>query len=146
MSDQHPVGFEVIGQSKFKLIYDSSMLSDHVLDYATAKPKDRPGQMRRLLAAAACGCFSGSFYTALQKKRVQVNSLRSWAIATTGPDPENGLSRVTDLLIKVEIDVADSDADVLESTKQELEAKGCMILRSLAPGISVNTEIVRVEE
>ncbi len=41
MSRQDQVGFEVIGESKFQLLYNSAMLSDHVLDYAAAKAKDR---------------------------------------------------------------------------------------------------------
>ena len=145
MSEQNRVDFEVIGESKFKLAYNGSMLDDHILDYATAKAKDRPGQMRRLLAGAACGCFSGHFYTALRKRKVQVNSLRSWATTNTGTDPESGLSRVTDILIRLEIEVPDADADSLKATEEELRSEGCLIVRSLAPGISVKTEIVRVQ-
>jgi uncharacterized OsmC-like protein len=146
MPDQNKVGFQVVGESKFKLLYNSAMLSDHVLDYAAAKAKDRSGQMRRLLAAAACGCFSGYFYTKLKKRRVEVNSLQSTATATTGRDPENGCIRVTDVQIRVEIDVPDSDVDAVEAAERELEEEGCIILNSLAPGISVKTQIVRLSK
>ena len=143
MSRQDQVGFEVIGEHKFKLLYNSALLGDHVLDYAAAEPEDRPGQMRRLLAEAACACFSGSFYTTLKKKKAHVKSLRSWATATTGFDPENGLSRVTELAITLEIDVPDSDLDALEATEKEMSA-GCIMTRSLAPGIAVTTKVVRL--
>jgi organic hydroperoxide reductase OsmC/OhrA len=145
MSRQDQVGFEVIGEYKFELRYNSALLSDHVLDYAAAKPEDRPGQMRRLLAEAACGCFSGHFYTALRKKKVHVKSLRSRATATTGIDPETGLSRVIELAITLEVDVPDSDLDALEAVEKEM-SNGCLITRSLAPGIAVTTRVVRLSE
>ncbi len=121
--------------------FDDALLSDQTFDYASVPEAERAGQMRKLLCASALGCFAGSARAALQTRGATIRELRGTAQAKTGQG--EGGSRVTSIHIRVEVRLDDGDADTFAKVDHILR-KGCLITRSLAPGIDVTHELVRL--
>ena len=136
-----PVTYDLRADGVPELRYHDALLTDHALDYDSVPEAARSGQMRRLLCAAALGCFAGSARAALLARGVTPRSLHGAATAETGPG--DGGSRVMAIDIRVEVDIDDTDAETLAKVQKILE-KGCLITRSLTPGIAVTHELVRV--
>ncbi len=135
------VGFEVIGDNQFKITYNSPILQDQILDYRNVPKAQQPGQMRRLLCAAAVGCFAGSVYDALKARGVSIKSQTAKSTAITGNGP---LKRIQKIDIVVEVEIEDKDIETLEEVKKLLE-KGSLVTRSIEPSITVSRTIVRKE-
>ncbi len=136
---QAAIGFQLIGDEKFKIDYNSPLLQNHILDYLSVPEEDRPGQMRRLLCAAAVGCFAGSVYDALKARGVSIKSQTAKGTAITSNVPPK---RVQKIDIVVEVEIEDKDVQTLERVKKVLE-KGCLVTRSLEPSITVSRAIIR---
>ncbi len=135
------IGFDLIDDEKFKIDYNSPLLQNQILDYLNVPEEQRPGQMRRLLCAAAVGCFAGSAYDALKTRGASVKSLNGTGTAITGK--KNGShKRVQEIDIIVEVEIEDKNIQVLERVKKVLE-KGCLVTRSLEPSITVSRTIIR---
>jgi hypothetical protein len=43
--EHQSVDFELVGDTKFKISYNSSLFEDHLLDYPSIPEEERPGQM-----------------------------------------------------------------------------------------------------
>jgi hypothetical protein len=71
--ENQSVNFELVGDTKFKISYNSSLFEDHRLDYSGIPEEEQPGQMRRLLCAAAVGCFTGTVYFGLESRVLESN-------------------------------------------------------------------------
>ena len=123
------------------LQFDDTLLSDQTLDYDSVPEAEHGGQMRKLLCASALGCFAGSARAALQTRGATIHHLRGTAQAHTGAG--EGGSRVTAIDIRVEVKVGDGDGDTFAKVEKILR-KGCLITRSLTPGIAVTHELVRL--
>lgn len=123
------------------LEFDDALLSDQILDYDSVPETARSGQMRKLLCASALGCFAGSARAALQARGATIGSLRGTAQATTGQG--DGGSRVTAIDIRVEVQLGDADDEAFAKVEKILR-KGCLITRSLTPGITVTHNLVRL--
>ena len=136
-----PVTYDLRADGVPELRYHDAVLEDHPLDFDGVPEAARSGQMRRLLCGAALGCFAGSARAALVARGVTPRALRGAATAETGPG--EGGSRVTALDIRVEVSIDDAHADTFAKVQKILE-KGCLITRSLAPGIAVTHELVRL--
>ena len=141
--DNKPVKFELVGDAKFKLSYNNSLLKDHFLDYPSVPQEERGGQMRNLLSASALGCFAGSVYFTLLSKGAKVKSLKGSSVATTEEKIDELFPRVTAIDIRVEIDIDDEDADKLEEVKNMVK-NGCLITGSIAPCINVTHTIIKI--
>lgn len=140
-TDEGSVEFKVVGDKQFRILYNSPLLTDHFLDYPSVPKEEQPGQMRKLLCAAVVGCFSGTVYTALLSRGVNIKSFKSTGTATT--TKKNGsLPVVKSIHILVEVDINDEDQKILDRVKKIAE-KGCLITRSIAASIVVTHTIVR---
>lgn len=133
------VAVTLSGDEAFEIDYQSPLLENHVLDFADVPEATRPGQMRRLLCAAAVGCFAEATYFALTNRGARVRSLRGTGTATTS---ESAPTRVAAIDIRVEVDLPDEDVAILDHVRM-LMASGCLITRSLTPAINVTHTIVR---
>ena len=140
--NEDPVMFEMIGEKKFKISYNSALLEDHLMDYLAVPEEKRPGQMRKLLCASVAGCFTASVYMALSTMGVKINSLKGTAAAFSAEDI-GSLPKIKAVDIKVEIDIDDKDSDIFEEVKKIFE-KGCLITRSISPAIKVTHSISRI--
>jgi organic hydroperoxide reductase OsmC/OhrA len=140
--EETTVGFEVVGDNRFQIDYNSALLADHVMDYANASAEQRAGQMRRLLCAAAVGCYAETVYTALTRRGAQVRSLTASGTATTARS-KDAMRAIQSIDIRVEVEVDDRDLAVLERVITILH-QGCLVTRSIAPCIDVTHAIVRV--
>lgn len=98
--------------------------------------------MRRLLCAAAVGCFIGTFYSALKSRGARIKSLRGTGGASTGKN-NGSLTKVKAIDIRVEVDIDDEDSEILEKVKKIVE-KDCLITRSISPSTTVTHTIVRI--
>jgi uncharacterized OsmC-like protein len=144
VSDEATVEYVLVGESQFKVLYNSPMLEDHFLDYPSIPKEEQPGQMRRLLCAAAVGCFSGTVYAALISRGVQVKSLKGTATSTTAKS-KGSPPVVKSINIQVDVDIDDKDLETLERVKKIVK-NGCLITRSLAPAIAMTHSITRIRE
>ena len=133
------VDFEALDEMKFTIGYNSPLLADHVLDYPSVPEDQHPGQSRRLLCAAALACFAATTYGALKARGARILSLKGQGMAFQ----REGASEVGSIDIKVEVKVADEDIPILDKVKK-IMSKGCLITRSLAPGITVKHTIEQV--
>jgi len=140
--EHQSVDFELVGDTKFKISYNSPLFEDHLLDYPSIPEKERPGQMRRLLCAAPVGCFTGTIYFALESRGARIKSLKGTGVASTGKN-NGSLTKVKKIDIRVEVDIDDEDSEILEKVKKIVE-KGCLITRSISPSITVTHTIVRI--
>jgi len=134
------VVFELVGEETFEIHYHSLMLEDHLLDYPSVPEEARLGQMRRLLCAAAVGCFTGTIYAALVSRGAEVRSLRGFCTASISEDSPPAVSALD---IRVEVEVGNEDKVILERVRTIAE-RGCLITRSLARGIDVTHTITLV--
>ena len=133
------VDFEALDEMKFTIGYNSTLLADHVLDYPSVPEDQHPGQSRRLLCAAALACFAATTYGALKARGARVLGLKGQGTALQ----REGGSEVGSIAIKVEVKVADEDIPILDKVKK-IMSKGCLITRSLTPGIAVTHSIEKL--
>ena len=139
---QDPVIFDLVGDDKFRIQYNSPLLKDHIMDHRAVPEEKRPGQMRKLLCASAAGCLSGSLYNALTNRGVQIESLKASAVAF-GANEIGALPRIQAIHIKVEVGIDEKDSKFLEEVKNDFK-EGCLITRSISPGIQVTHSIDRI--
>ena len=135
-----PVEFELVGDEKFAIYYHSLMLDDHLLDYPSVPEEAQLGQMRKLLCAAAVGCFAGTVHAVLVNRGAEVRSLKGFCTASTSEDSPPVVSALD---IRVEVEVGEEDKEILEKIRTIAE-RGCLITRSLARGMEVTHTIVSV--
>jgi uncharacterized OsmC-like protein len=136
------VTYEMLDEGKVEICFGDALLTDQVMDYTNAPEGASGGQMRKLLCSAALGCYAGSVKGALIARGVEIRSLGGTASATAGRNVGNQ-TRVEAIGIRVEVGIDDNDAETLEKVSKILE-NGCLITRSLEPGIKVTHTIVRV--
>jgi len=136
------VEFEVIRNGVYEIRYNSPLLRDHHMDYTEVADEVKPGQSRRLLAAAACSCFTATVDAAIRGRGCEPRSVRGAATAMTEVDPESGRPRVSQIDIVVEVDLPDGNQELLDHIR-EIAARGCLVTRSLEPAIRIRHEIVQ---
>ena len=136
------IKFEVIDDLKFKISYDSHLLTDHVLDYSAVQEDKRKGQPLRLLCASALSCYAGSLYLELRVRGARVKKLegRAEPVMSIGSDGLNNLDAIN---ISVEVDLPDEDLWILAETEKLLNKDGCPIARHLSHPIKVQGSIIK---
>lgn len=137
------IKFELTGEMKFSLNYDSEVLGDHVLDFNGLPEEKRKGQPLRMLCASALSCYAGSIYLEMAERGALVRRLRGFAHPVLSAE-EDGSNRLDAIKIKVEVDVPDEHRQTLNSVIEFLNNGGCPITRHFSHPIDIRGEVKRV--
>jgi organic hydroperoxide reductase OsmC/OhrA len=134
------VDFEVLAEQVHRIGYNSPILQDHYIDSRGVDEADRPGQARRLIAGAACGCFCNTVRLALIARHARLERISGRATAISAKDPRRG-EVLKSIHITVKVALPEEDMGILARVKKIAE-KGCLITKSISPSIEVTHEIV----
>lgn len=138
---QIEVGYLQEGPDGHLLSLGSEALADLRIDYAGIPENRRGGTAVRLLCASALYCFASTLGAALRARKAIVKGMRGKATALKEKD-EVSRTKVTEIAIEVEVDLADSDVPVLEKCR-EIMKRGCLVTYSLEDAIEIRYEIRR---
>ncbi|MFW6040490.1 MAG: OsmC family protein [Thermoplasmatota archaeon] len=133
------VEIERIKNYKFKLEFDKESMGEVITDETKSVGGDEEGpNPSRLLAGATLNCLMASLIFCLNKKRVELKSMRGKVTGTVNRVDKR--LRVTDLKAEIYPEINEKDKEKLEACKKIFEDY-CVVTQSVKNGINVNVEV-----
>lgn len=135
------VSYQRITSDKHCLEMGNSMVSDITIDYKGIPKDQRGGTAVSLLGASALYCFAASLGAALEARGADVRSLTGTVEVEKGKD-EVARTKVTDMVISVDVEIDDKDEAVLEKCRKIMK-RGCFMTYTLEDAIDIEYHINR---
>lgn len=119
--------------------FNDAALDDVGIDYAGVPDILRGGAARKMLAGSVLACMGGTVAAALTARGVPVTSLNGRAkVSVTSEIPK----RITAIDIELRIKVPRGHEKAVDKV-EKIVSRGCLISRSLQPGITVRETILK---
>lgn len=139
--DEISISYARDGADKHLIFLDSPGLPSIAIDYTGVAPEQRSDTSVKLLCASALYCFASTLGAALSARKANVRGLTGRATAVKEKD-EIRRTKVTEIVIDIQVDIDDKDLPILEKCKTIAE-RGCLITYCLEDAIEITHSISR---
>jgi len=136
------VGYEKINKDTQKLVMDSQVTNDIVIDATDIPLEGRAGTSAKLLGAACLNCYLGTFTDAMEARDAVINKLQGSALIQKGKD-DKGRTKITCIEIQVKVGIDDKDLPQFEKCKKIMK-RGCLITYSIESSVNITYDIQRI--
>ena len=140
MSDaRFTIEIERLENYQFKVKFDKESMGEMITDETESVGGDEEGpNPARLLAASTLNCLMASLVYCLDKKKVELKSLKGEITGTVKRIDKR--LRVTDLDVNIHPEIDEEDRKKLEDCVDIFE-KYCIVTESVRNGINVDVEV-----
>lgn len=137
------VSYQKIGKNSQKLIMDSQVTNDIIIDATDIPVEAQAGTSARLLGAACLNCFAETFADAMEARNAAIDSLQGKAVILKDRD-DSGRTKINSIEISLKVEIEDSYLPQFEKCKRIMN-RGCLITHSMAASIKFSYDIQRIE-
>lgn len=138
-NDALPVQYVYHDADTQDVLFNDQDIDDLEIDHSDTPAVMRGGTARRMLAGSVLVCMGGTLAAGLEARGVTVESLTGRAQVQTS---KNLPKRIEAIDIELRLKVPAGNEKVVDKVEKIL-ARGCLISRSLKPGIDVRETIIR---
>lgn len=133
------IGMERLEDYRFRVDFDKESMGELITDESENAGGDETGpNPSRLLATSSLNCLMASLTFCLEKKRVELDSLKGEVTGTI--ERVDGRLRVTKLDVKIEPEIESEDEEKLEKCLDIFEDY-CVVTQSIRNGIEVDVDV-----
>jgi len=137
--NEFTIDIERLENYKFKVEFDKDSMGSLMTDESEEVGGDEEGpNPSRLLAASSLNCLMASLIFCLEKKRVDLESIKGHVKGTV--ERVDGRLRVTKLEVTIKPEVDSTDKQKLEKCREIFEDY-CVVTQSIRSGIDVEVEV-----
>ncbi|MFP4000850.1 MAG: OsmC family protein [Thermoplasmata archaeon] len=133
------IGMERLEDYRFRVDFDKESMGELITDESENAGGDETGpNPSRLLATSSLNCLMASLTFCLEKKRVELDSLKGEVTGTI--ERVDGRLRVSKLDVKIEPEIESEDEEKLEKCLDIFEDY-CVVTQSIRNGIEVDVDV-----
>ena len=137
------VTYKKINKDTQKLVMDSQVTDDIVIDTTDIPLEGRAGTSAKLLGAACLNCYVGTFEDAMEARGAIINKLQGTATILKGKD-DQGRTKISSITMEVEVGFDDIYLPKFEKCKKIMK-RGCLITYSIESSINITYDIQRLQ-